>query len=37
MIRDTEQSASLYDLTRRTQEEQNIPIVVIIDEAQLLD
>lgn len=35
MIRDTEQSASLYDLTRRTQEEQNIPIVVIIDEEHM--
>ncbi len=35
MIRDTEQGASLYDLTRRTQEEQNIPIVVIIDEEHM--
>lgn len=32
MIRDTELNASLYDITRRTQEEQGIPIVVIIDE-----
>ena len=32
MIRDTEQSASLYDLTRRTQIGQEIPLVVIIDE-----
>ncbi len=35
MIRDTEQGTSLYDLTRRTQEEQNIPIVVIIDEEHM--
>ena len=35
MIRDTEQSASLYDLTRRTQEEQNIPIIVLIDEEHM--
>ena len=35
MIRDTEQGASLYDLTRRTQEEQNIPIIVIIDEEHM--
>ncbi len=35
MIRETEQSCSLYDLTRRTQEEQNIPIVVIIDEEHM--
>jgi hypothetical protein len=32
MIRDTEQSASLYDLTRRTQIEHEIPLIVIIDE-----
>lgn len=35
MIRDTEQSASLYDLTRRTQIEQEIPLVVIIDEEHM--
>ncbi len=35
MIRDTEQGCSLYDLTRRTQEEQNIPIIVIIDEEHM--
>lgn len=35
MIRDTEQSASLYDLTCRTQEEQSIPIIVIIDEEHM--
>ena len=35
MIRDTEQGSSLYDLTRRTQEEQHIPIIVIIDEEHM--
>ena len=35
MIRETEQEASLYDLTRRTQEEQGIPIVVVIDEEHM--
>ena len=35
MIRDTEQSASLYDLTRRTQIEQEIPLIVIIDEEHM--
>ena len=35
MIRDTEQGCSLYDLTRRTQEEQQIPIIVIIDEEHM--
>ena len=35
MIRDTEQGASLYDLTRRTQEEQHVPIIVIIDEEHM--
>ena len=35
MIRDTELSASLYDLTRRTQEEHGIPLVVIIDEEHM--
>ena len=35
MIRDTEQGSSLYDLTRRTQEEQRIPIIVIIDEEHM--
>lgn len=35
MIRDTEQSASLYDLTRRTQTEHEIPLVVIIDEEHM--
>ena len=35
MVRDTEQSASLFEITRRTQEEQGLPIVVIIDEEHL--
>ena len=35
MIRDTEQGSSLYDLTRRTQEEQQIPIIVVIDEEHM--
>lgn len=35
IVRDSEQNASLYDLTRRTQEEQGIPIIVIIDEEHL--
>ena len=35
MIRDTEQGASLFDLTRRTQGEQHIPIIVIIDEEHM--
>ena len=35
IIRDSEQGASLYDITRRTQEEQGIPIVVVIDEEHL--
>lgn len=35
MVRDTEQNFSLYEITRRTQEEQGIPIIVIIDEEHL--
>ncbi len=35
IVRDTELSASLYDLTRRTQEEHQIPIVVIVDEEHM--
>lgn len=35
MIRETEQGASLYDLTHRTQEERDIPLVVIIDEEHM--
>lgn len=36
MIRDTEQSASLYDLTRRTQEEQSIPIMLSLTRSTCL-
>ncbi len=35
MIRETERSASLYDLTRRTQEDHGIPIIVCIDEEHM--
>lgn len=35
LVRETEQSASLYDLTRRTQEQYGIPIVAIIDEEHM--
>ncbi len=35
MVRDTENSSSLYDLTRRTQEDHNLPIIVIIDEEHM--
>lgn len=35
MVRDSEQNSSLYEITRRTQEEQGLPIVVIIDEEHL--
>lgn len=35
MIRETENSASLYDITRRTQEEHDMPIIVIIDEEHM--
>jgi type III restriction enzyme len=35
MIRDTELSASLYDITRRTQEDHGVPIIVIIDEEHM--
>lgn len=35
MIRETESSASLYDITRRTQEDNHIPIVVVIDEEHM--
>ena len=35
MVRDTEQSSSLFEITRRTQEEQGLPIVVIIDEEHM--
>ena len=35
MIRDTETSSSLYDITRRTQFDHNTPIIVIIDEEHM--
>ena len=35
MVRDSEQNASLYEITRRTQEETGLPIVVVIDEEHL--
>ena len=35
MVRDSEQSMSIYEITRRTQEEQGLPIVVVIDEEHL--
>ena len=35
MVRDSEQNASLYEITRRTQDERGLPIVVVIDEEHL--
>lgn len=35
MVRDSESSKSLYDITRRTQEELGLPIVAIIDEEHM--
>ena len=35
MIRDTENSASLYDITRRTQLDHDTPIIVVIDEEHM--
>ncbi len=35
MVRDTEQSASIFEITRRTQEEHGLPIVLVIDEEHL--
>lgn len=35
MVRETENSASLYDITRRTQEDNGIPIVIVIDEEHM--
>ena len=35
MVRDSEQNSSLYEITRRTQEEQGLPIIVVIDEEHL--
>lgn len=32
MVRETEKTASLYDITRRTQDDNGIPIVLVIDE-----
>lgn len=35
LVRDSESSASLYEITRRTQEELGLPIVAIIDEEHM--
>ena len=35
LVRDGETSSSLYDLTQRTQEEHDLPIIVIIDEEHM--
>ncbi len=35
MVRDSEQNASIFEITRRTREEHGLPIVVIIDEEHL--
>lgn len=35
LVRENEQSLTLYDITRRTQQEQGTPIVVVIDEEHL--
>ena len=35
IVNESEQSASLFDITRRTQNEQGIPIVVIVDEEHM--
>ena len=35
MVRDSEQNASLYEITHRTQEEAGLPFVVVIDEEHL--
>ena len=35
IVRETERSASLYDITRRTQEEYGLPLIVVIDEEHL--
>ena len=35
MVRDSESSTSLYEITRRTQEELGIPIVAVIDEEHM--
>lgn len=35
MVRDSESSASIYEITRRTQQELGLPIVAIIDEEHM--
>lgn len=35
MVRDTEQNTSIFEITRRTREEQHLPIIVVIDEEHL--
>lgn len=35
MVRDSESSASIYEITRRTQEELGLPIVTVIDEEHM--
>lgn len=35
LVRETENSASLYDITRRTQDDNGIPIVLVIDEEHM--
>lgn len=35
MVRETENSASLYDITHRTQDDNGIPIVLVIDEEHM--
>lgn len=35
MVRESESSASLYEIARRTQEESNLPIIVVIDEEHM--
>jgi len=35
MVRETENSASLYDITRRTKEEYGMPIIVVVDEEHM--
>ena len=35
IVRESEQNLSLYEITRRTQDEKGIPIIVIIDEEHL--
>ena len=35
MVRESENASSLYDLTRRTQEDHNLPIIAVIDEEHL--